>query len=68
MGLRPTQCDGNGFYSAATFPGNTPLPFVISTGEVMGRGPAQGDEKRLSSNYPRWKRRPSLCHLDRSAA
>src|SRR3984957_15035088 len=29
--------------------------------------PAHGDEKRLSSNYSRWKRRPPLCHLDRSS-
>ena len=35
----------------------------------MGLGPTQGDEKRLLfSNYSPWKRRPSLCHLDRSAA
>jgi hypothetical protein len=34
----------------------------------MGRWPAQGDEKHFSSNCPRWKRRPPLCHLDRSAA
>src|SRR5580698_1976958 len=39
----------------------------FSTGEVMGRWPAQGDEKRFSSNYRRWKRRPPLCHLDRSS-
>jgi hypothetical protein len=34
----------NGFYSAATFPGSTVLPFVISTraqrsGEICGNGP-----------------------------
>src|SRR6202020_917466 len=40
----------------------------FSTREVMGRLPAQGDEKRFSSNYRRRKRRPPLCHLDRSAA
>jgi hypothetical protein len=29
----------------------------------------EGDKKRLLfSNYSPWKRRPSLCHLDRSAA
>src|ERR1700733_10590366 len=39
----------------------------FSTGEVMGRWPAQGDEKHFSSNYRRWKRRPPLCHLDRSS-
>ena len=55
----------NGSCSATTVAGSAALPFVISTGEVMGRWPAQGDEKRCSSNYCRWKRRPSLCHLDR---
>jgi hypothetical protein len=41
--------------------------FVISTGGVMGLRPTQGDEKRLLSEaiLP-WKRRPHLCHLDRS--
>jgi hypothetical protein len=35
----------------------------------MGLRPAQGDENQLPfSNYCRWKRRPPLCHLDRSAA
>jgi hypothetical protein len=35
----------------------------------MGLLPAQGDEKRfLFSNHHRWKSRPPLCHLDRSAA
>src|ERR1700722_7331816 len=44
------------------------LPWkCFSTGEVMGRWPAQGDEKRFSSNYRRRKRRPPLCHLDRSS-
>ena len=34
----------------------------------MGLRPAQGDEKRvLFSNYTQWKRRPPLCHLDRSS-
>ena len=33
----------------------------------MGCWPAHGDEKRLSSNYSRRKRRPPLCHLDRSS-
>jgi hypothetical protein len=68
MGLRPTQGDENGSCSATTVAGSAALPFVISTGEVMGRWPAEGDEKRFSSNYCRWKRRPPLCHLDRSAA
>src|SRR6202020_1803891 len=41
----------------------------FSTGEVMGERPTQGDEKRvLFSKYCCWKRRPLLCHLDRSAA
>src|SRR6202044_164409 len=40
----------------------------FSTGEVMGRRPTQGDEKRvLFRNYCCWKRRPPLCHLDRSS-
>jgi hypothetical protein len=58
----------NGFYSAATFPGSTALPFVISTGEVMGFRPTQDDEKRLlfGRRFPR-KHRPPLCHLDRSS-
>jgi hypothetical protein len=43
--------------------------FVISTGEVMGLRPTQGDEKRLLSEATLpWKRRPHLCHLDRSEA
>ena len=34
----------------------------------MGLRPTQGDEKRvLFSNYCCWKRRPPLCHLDRSS-
>src|SRR5580658_7879327 len=40
----------------------------FSTGGVMGLRPTQGDEKRvLFSNYCCWKRRPPLCHLDRSS-
>jgi hypothetical protein len=35
----------------------------------MGLWPTQGDEKRLLfSDYCPSKHRPSLCHLDRSAA
>jgi len=35
----------------------------------MGQRAPQGDEKRLLfSNYCPSKHRPSLCHLDRSAA
>src|ERR1700727_2578505 len=55
-------------FPATTVAGSAALPFVISTGAVMGRWPAQGDEKGFSSNYCCWKRRPPLCHLDRSAA
>jgi hypothetical protein len=45
-----------------------PNRFVIPT-RGMGLRPTQGDEKRLLfSNYSPWKRRPPLCHLDRSAA
>src|ERR1700735_4946590 len=70
----------NGSCSATTVVGSAALPFVISTGaqrsgEICGvRGPSlgrrcQGEEKRvLFSNYCCWKRRPPLCHLDRSAA
>jgi hypothetical protein len=58
----------NGSCSATTVAGSAALPFVISTGEVMGQRPTQGDEKRvLFSNYCCWKRRPPLCHLDRSS-
>src|SRR5580658_9013613 len=56
----------NGPCSATTVAGSTALPFVISTGGVMGLRPTQGDEKRvLFSNYCCRKRRPPLCHLDR---
>src|ERR1700679_3941054 len=59
----------NGFYSATTFPGSTALPFVISTGAVVGHRPTQGDEKWvLFGNHTQWKHRPPVCHLDRSAA
>ncbi len=35
----------------------------------MGLWPTRGDEKRLLfSNDCRWRHRPPLCHLDRSAA
>ena len=69
MGLRPTHGDENGSCSATTLNGSAALPFVISTGEIMGLRPTHGDEKRvLFSNHTQWKRRPPLCHLDRSAA
>src|ERR1700728_4748696 len=56
----------NSFCSATTLNGSTALPFVISTGEVMGLRPTQGDEKRvLFSNYCCRRRRPPLYHLDR---
>ena len=66
--------------SATTIAGSAALPIVISTGaqrsgEICGvsgpslGGRSQGDEKRvLFRNDYCWKRRPSLCHLDRSAA
>jgi hypothetical protein len=41
----------------------------VLIGGIMGLRPNQCSEKRLSfSNYSPWKRRPTLCHLDRSAA
>src|SRR5580692_2524548 len=62
----PPKADENGSCSATTVAGSAALPFVISTGEVMGQRPTQGDEKRiLFSYYCCWKRRPPLCHLDR---
>src|ERR1700735_709980 len=62
----PPKVMKNGSCSATTVAGSAGLPFVISTGEVMGQRPTQGDEKRvLFSNNCRWKRRPPLCHLDR---
>src|SRR6202034_3506647 len=44
-------------------------PFLEMFFDRRSHGPlaAHGDEKRLSSNYSRWKRRPPLCHLDRSS-
>jgi hypothetical protein len=46
----------------------SPLRLIL-TGCVMGLRPTQGDEKRLLfSDYCPSKHRPSLCHLDRSAA
>jgi hypothetical protein len=42
----------DGSCSATTLPGSAALPFVISTGGVMGLRPTQGDEKRVRfSNY-----------------
>src|ERR1700735_1392401 len=62
----PPKVMKNGSCSATTVVGGAALPFVISTGEVMGQRPTQGGEKRvLFSNYCCWKRRPPLCHLDR---
>src|SRR5580698_1603489 len=66
MGQGPPKVMKNGSCSATTAAGSAALPFVISTGGVMGQRPTQGDEKRvLFSNYCCWKRRPPLCHLDR---
>jgi hypothetical protein len=45
-----------------------PNKFVIPTGEMMALRPIQGDEKLQSGNDSFWKRRPPLCHLDRSVA
>jgi hypothetical protein len=62
----PPKVMKNGSCSATTIPGSAALPFVISTGGVMGLRPTQGDEKRvLFPNDCCWKRRPPLCHLDR---
>jgi hypothetical protein len=41
----PPKVMKNGSCSAATVAGSAALPFVISTGEVMGLRPTQGDEK-----------------------
>jgi len=51
MGLGPTQGDEKPG-PVTTLYESAPLPFVISTGEVMGPQPTQGDEKRLSSHQP----------------
>src|SRR5580698_2877856 len=62
----PPKAMKNGSCSATTLNGSAALPFVMSTGGVMGLRPTQGDEKRvLFSNHTQWKRRPPLCHLDR---
>src|ERR1700679_2369198 len=64
----PPKAMKNGSCSATTLNGSAALPFVISTGGVMGLRPTQGDQKRvLFSNYCCWKRRLPLCHLDRSS-
>src|ERR1700728_794294 len=47
----PPKAMKNGSCSATTLNGSAALPFVISTGGVMGLRPTQGDEKRCSSNY-----------------
>src|ERR1700723_1353048 len=39
----------NGSCSPTTVAGSAALPFVISTGGVMGLGPPEGDEKRSCS-------------------
>src|ERR1700733_10008934 len=55
----PPKVMKNSFCSATTLNGSAALPFVISTGEVMGLRPAQGDEKYLLfGNHTQWKRRP----------
>src|SRR6202034_471097 len=45
----PPKAMRNGSCSATTLNGSAALPFVISTGEVMGRWHAQSDEKRSCS-------------------
>jgi hypothetical protein len=45
MGEGPPKAMKNGSCSVTTVAGSAALPFVISTGEVMGLRPAQGDEK-----------------------
>ena len=47
MGEGPPKAMKNGSCSVTTVAGSAALPFVISTGEVMGRWPAQGDGKTL---------------------
>jgi hypothetical protein len=43
-----------------------PCPLSSRPEESWAFGPTQGDEKRsLISNFSRWKRPSSLCHLDR---
>src|SRR5580692_6276905 len=62
----PPKAMKNGSDSATTVAGSAALPFVLSTGEVMGQRPTQGGEKRvLYSNDCCRKRRPPLCPLDR---
>jgi hypothetical protein len=47
----------NGFYSAATFPGSTALPFVISTGAPKERsGEICGSQPFLEMFFDRAKR------------
>src|ERR1700678_3533068 len=64
---------GNGFCSATTLNGSAALPFVILTGapkersgEICGRAVLSW-KWVLFSNHTQWKRRPPLCHLDRSS-
>jgi hypothetical protein len=85
----PPKVMKNSFCSAATLPGSTALPFVISTeaqrsGEIsvwmlfLGSvfsteeswtfGPPKVMKNSFCSAATLWKHRPSLCHLDRSAA
>ena len=46
---------------------NGPLLEMFLDRVVMGLRPTQGDEKRLlSSNRSPWKRRPPLCHPERT--
>jgi hypothetical protein len=57
MGLRPTDEDENGFYSATSLPGSAALPFVISTGaqrsgEISVLMPLRGNVFRRSDHGP----------------
>jgi hypothetical protein len=62
----PEHCGGP-YHPTRDAEQSATLPFVIPAGGFMGLRPTQGDEKRLlSSNYSPWKRRPTLCHPERS--
>jgi hypothetical protein len=69
--LPRTHCEANpGLKSEtwATYSRSGGWCLIFDRG-IMGLRPTQGDEKRLLfSSYSRWRHRPPLCHLDRSAA
>ena len=76
MGLRPTQGDEKRVLFSNYCCWKRALPFVISTGaqrsgEICGvSGPSLGMYlyRVPFHSYSCRKRRPPLCHLDRSAA